>query len=283
MSTQSGPSRVRPVTTRHLVAWKRKGRKIAALTAYDYTGALLVDRAGVDVILVGDSLGNVVQGHDSTLPVTLEDVIYHAKAVRRGVQRAHVVGDMPFLSYQASVDEAVRNAGRLMKEGGVHSVKLEGGKPFVEAVERMVASGIPVMGHLGLTPQSVHQLGGYRVQGRDERTARRIVEDAKALEEAGIYSLVLECVPERLAREITEALEIPTIGIGAGPHCDGQILVFHDMLGLNLDFRPRFVRRFAELGELAIEALGTYVSEVRAGDFPGAEETFDPAPTLAIA
>lgn len=283
MSSHAGTGRVRPVTTRQLINWKSKGRKIVAVTAYDYTTARLVDKSGVDLILVGDSLGNVIQGLDSTIPVTLDDVIYHARAVRRGIQRAHLVGDMPFLSYQISPEEAIRNAGRLLKEGAVHSVKLEGGREHEESVRRMTTAGIPVMGHLGLTPQSVHALGGYRVQGRDDEGAKRIIEDAKILEEAGAYAVVLECVPERLAREISNTLTIPTIGIGAGAHCDGQILVLQDMLGLNLDFSPKFVRRFGNLGEAAIEALTDYASSVKDGTFPAVEETFDPQPSLVVA
>ncbi len=283
MSSHVSTGPVRPVTTRHLINWKSKGRKIVAVTAYDYTSARLVDQSGVDLILVGDSLGNVIQGLDSTIPVTLEDVIYHSRAVRRGIQRAHLVGDMPFLSYQISPEEAIRNAGRLLKEGAVHSVKLEGGREHAESISRMTTAGIPVMGHLGLTPQSVHALGGYRVQGRDDDGAKRIIEDAKILEEAGAYAVVLECVPERLAREVSSTLTIPTIGIGAGAHCDGQILVLQDMLGLNMDFSPKFVRRFGNLGEAAIEALTDYASSVKDGSFPAVEETFDPQPALVVA
>lgn len=271
-----------PVTTQQLVRWKQKGRRIVCVTAYDYTMARLVDRASVDLVLVGDSLGNVVQGLETTLPVTLEDVIYHSRAVRRALTSAHLVGDMPFMSYQVNVEQAMLSAGRLLKEGGVQSVKLEGGRERAEAVRRMVEAGIPVMGHLGLTPQSVHQLGGYRVQGRSDAAARRIVEDAAILEEAGAYAVVLECVPERLAAQITSRLAIPTIGIGAGPHCDGQILVLPDLLGLNEDFKPKFVRRFANLGDQVVEALDRYATEVKEGSFPAEEETFDPAPSLAV-
>lgn len=280
MSSHSGSGAVKPITIRQLVNWKAKGRRIVAVTAYDYTMARLVESAGVDLILVGDSLGNVIQGLDTTLPVSLDDIIYHSRAVRRGIGRAHLVGDMPFLSYQISTEDALRNAGRLMKEGAVQSVKLEGGREHEEIVRRMTTAGIPVMGHLGLTPQSVHALGGYRVQGRDDASARRILEDAKILEEAGAYAVVLECVPQRLAREISESLTIPTIGIGAGSHCDGQILVLQDMLGLNMEFKPKFVRRFASLGEQAIAALEDYAASVRDGEFPAAEETFDPQPEL---
>lgn len=271
-----------PVTIQQLVRFKQKGRRIVAVTAYDYTMARLVDRADVDVVLVGDSLGNVVQGLETTIPVTLDDIIYHSRAVRRALGTAHLVGDLPFMSYQVSAEQALESAGRLMKEGGVQSVKLEGGRERAETVSRMVQAGIPVMGHLGLTPQSVHQLGGYKVQGRSDAAARRIVEDALLLEEAGAYALVLECVPERLAQQITGRLTIPTIGIGAGPHCDGQILVLPDLLGLNDDFKPRFVRRFADLGEAVVAALDEYAAEVKSGGFPAAEETFDPAPSLAV-
>lgn len=281
MSSHTNTAAKRPVTIHRLIKWKQKGRRIAAVTAYDYTMARLVEQAGVDLILVGDSLGNVIQGHDSTIPVTVDDVVYHSRAVARAVEHAHLVGDMPFMSYQASLEEGMRNAGRLMKEGHVHSVKLEGGRQHADLVRRLVRSGVPVMGHLGLTPQSVHQLGGYRVQGRTEEAARLIVEDARILEQAGAYSIVLECVPERVAREVTKALSIPTIGIGAGPHCDGQILVLQDLLGLNDEFKPRFVRRFANLAEETVSALSTYVDEVRSESFPSAEETFDPLPNLA--
>jgi 3-methyl-2-oxobutanoate hydroxymethyltransferase len=277
MSTQLAPPRAaRPVTIRTLQKFKEEGRRIVALTAYDYTFGRLVDQAGADLILVGDSLGNVIQGHDSTLPVTLEDVIYHCRAVRRGIKRAHLVGDMPFMTYQINPEQALTNAGRLMQEGACHSVKLEGGQERAETVHRVVQAGIPVMGHIGLTPQSVHQLGGHVVQGRGDEAHARLLRDARALQDAGAYALVLECVPEPLAEEITRALQIPTIGIGAGARCDGQILVLHDMLGLLPDFSPRFVRRFGELGEAAAEAIGRYASAVREGAFPSAPETYDP-------
>lgn len=285
MSTQLPRSgSVRPVTIRTLQQYKQKGRRIVALTAYDYVFGRLVDQAGADLILIGDSLGNVVQGHDSTLPVTLEDIIYHARAVRRGIERAHLVGDLPFMSYQISPEQALASAGRLMQEGRCHSVKLEGGAERAETVYRLVQAGIPVMGHIGLTPQSVHQLGGHRVQGRGEDAHQRLLRDALALQEAGAYALVLECVPEALAREVSQALDIPTIGIGAGKHCDGQILVLHDMLGLLTDFSPRFVRRFAKLGEATVEAIESYGQAVREGSFPSPQETYDPVtPTESIA
>ncbi|MBN1947556.1 MAG: 3-methyl-2-oxobutanoate hydroxymethyltransferase [Bradymonadales bacterium] len=266
------------MTVPQLLCWKKKGRKISAITAYCFTTARLVEQAGIDLVLVGDSLANVVQGLDTTLPVTVEEVIYHTRAVRRGLTRPLLVADMPFMSYQVSGEEALRNAGRLMKEGGAQAVKLEGGREHLETVRRLVQCGIPVMGHLGLTPQSIHQIGGYRVQGRTEQAAQRILEDARSLEEAGIFSLVLECVPAGLARQVTEALAVPTIGIGAGGHCDGQILVLQDVLGMNPEFQPRFVRRFAQLGEEIVRALTVYGNEVREGTFPGEEESFDPVP-----
>jgi 3-methyl-2-oxobutanoate hydroxymethyltransferase len=264
---------------------KVAGAKIAMVTAYDAVGARLADRGGVDVVLVGDSVGMVVQGHESTLPVTLEQMIYHCAAVRRGLARgggrAHLVGDMPFGSYQASPDDAVRHAMRLVAEGGVEAVKLEGGAEFAEVIARIVRAGIPVMGHIGLTPQSVHKMGGYVVQGKDGERAQQLVRDARALEEAGCYALVLECIPAELARLISGQLEIPTIGIGAGVHCDGQVLVFHDLLGLETEFRPRFVKRFAELGEAAAAAVASYVGEVKQGSFPAEEHSFH-APSLRL-
>ncbi len=277
MSTQLKLSQpLRPLTIRNLQRFKQDGRKIVALTAYDYTFARLVDQAGVDLVLVGDSLGNVIQGQETTLPVTLDDIIYHSRAVSRGLRRAHLVGDMPFMTYQISVEQAMTNAARLMREGAVHSIKLEGGRERAEVVRRLVDAGIPVMGHLGLTPQSIHQLGGHRVQGRDQEDHKRIVEDARILQEAGAWSVVLECVPASLALEVSGALHIPTIGIGAGEGCDGQILVLQDLLGLNGEFNPRFVRRFAQLGDLVTDAIKDYGEAVRAGTFPSAEETYDP-------
>src|SRR5512143_2824997 len=245
MSSHAGPRK--HVTLHELRRMKDAGERIAVVTAYDATMARLVDEAGVDAVLVGDSLGMVVQGHDSTLPVTLDHMIYHCTAVTRGAKRAHVVGDMPFMSYQTSVEAAVRNAGRLVAEGGVGSVKLEGGAEFADTVMAITRASIPVMGHLGLTPQSVHKMGGYVVQGRDEDAARKIVEDAIALERAGCFSLVLEGVPLELARQVSQRLSIPTIGIGAGKYCDGQVLVCYDLLGMNPDFKPKFVKHYAHL------------------------------------
>ncbi len=262
------------VTIHTLKRFKQAGQKICMVTAYDATFARILDEAGADVLLVGDSLGMVVQGHDSTLPVTMEQMIYHSAAVRRGARRAHVVGDLPFMSYQVSPQEAVRNAGRLVAEGGVGSVKLEGGAEFADVVSAMTRASIPVMGHLGLTPQSVHKMGGYVVQGRDEDAARKILEDAIALEQAGCYALVLEGVPLELARTITQRLSIPTIGIGAGRYCDGQVLVCYDLLGMNPDFKPKFVKRYADLHGNITEAAGSFFSEVRAGTFPDEDHSF---------
>ncbi|HEY5926141.1 MAG TPA: 3-methyl-2-oxobutanoate hydroxymethyltransferase [Kofleriaceae bacterium] len=262
------------VTIHTLRQMKERGEKIAMLTAYDATFARLLDESGADVLLVGDSLGMVVQGNDTTLPVTLEEMAYHCRAVVRGTTRAHVVGDMPFMTYQASVEQGMANAGRLIKEGGCHSVKLEGGAQHAELVRRLVSAGIPVMGHIGLTPQSYHQLGGFKVQGRETGGRERLIADALALEEAGVYAIVLEAIPADIAREITERLSIPTIGIGAGVACDGQVLVSYDMLGMDETFKPRFVRRFATLGNTIKEAVGQYVAEVRGGSFPSDAESF---------
>lgn len=262
------------VTIHTLRQMKERGEKIAMLTAYDATFARLFDESGADVLLVGDSLGMVVQGHDTTLPVTLEEIIYHTRAVVRGATRAHVVGDMPFGSYQAGIDQGVANAARLMKEGGCHSIKLEGGAQHAELIRRMVGAGIPVMGHIGLTPQSYHQLGGFKVQGRETGGREKLIADAHALEEAGVYAIVLEAIPADIAREITLAVSVPTIGIGGGAGCDGQVLVCYDMLGMDETFKPRFVRRFANLGQTIKESVNSYVSEVRAGTFPSDAESF---------
>jgi len=254
---------------------KSQGDKIVALTAYDVLFARLVEEAQVDVILIGDSLGQVVLGYDSTIPVTLEEMIHHGKAVRRGAPLSFLTLDMPFLSYQVSTEDALRNAGRVMKETGVQAVKLEGGGAATcKTVEALVRAGIPVMGHLGLTPQSVHALGGYRVQGREDASAERLRHQARALEEAGCFALVLELVPAELAGEISRDLTIPTIGIGAGPECDGQVLVLYDALGLNAGFRPKFLKRFGDLDSHARSALGAYVDQVRRGDYPGPEHSF---------
>jgi 3-methyl-2-oxobutanoate hydroxymethyltransferase len=262
------------VTIHTLRQMKEKGEKIAMLTAYDATFARLFDEAGADVLLVGDSLGMVIQGNDTTLPVTLEEMAYHCRAVIRGVSHAHVVGDLPFMSYQASIEQGMIAAGRLIKEGGCHSVKLEGGAQYAPLVEKLVGAGIPVMGHIGLTPQSFHQLGGFKVQGRDAGGRERLIADALALEAAGAYAIVLEAIPADIAREISAALQIPTIGIGAGVDCDGQVLVCYDMLGMNEEFKPRFVRRFAGLAATIKQAVGQYVGEVRGSTFPSDAESF---------
>lgn len=255
---------------------KLRGEPITSLTAYDYLFARLVDAAGVDLILVGDSLAQVVLGLDSTLPITLDDVIYHARAVRRGVERALVVVDMPFLTYEVSAEEAVRNAGRILKETGAHAVKVEGGSPVLAStVEAIVRAGIPVMGHLGFTPQSVHVLGGARVQGRGSEARTRLLEEARRLEDAGAFSIVLELIPGALAGEVSRSISIPTIGIGAGAGCDGQVLVLHDMLGLNRDFSPKFLRHFGQIGDAVDRALGDFVRAVKEREYPGDQHTFE--------
>ncbi len=251
-----------------------RGERLATVTAYDATFARMMDAAGVDAILVGDSLGMVIQGNTSTLPVTLDEVCYHGRAVARGTQRAHVIGDMPFMSYQASTEQALTNAGRMIKEGGFESLKLEGGREIAEVVHRMTQVGIPVMGHIGLMPQRVHAMGGFKVQGRGDAMAEAILEDAMALADAGAYAIVVEGVPAPLAERITHAVDIPTIGIGAGAGCDGQILVCYDLLGLNDTLRPKFVKRFDEFFSRGVDAVKTYIDEVRGGVFPGAEHSF---------
>jgi 3-methyl-2-oxobutanoate hydroxymethyltransferase len=262
------------VTIQTLRQMKERGEKIAMLTAYDATFARLFDDAGADVLLVGDSLGMVIQGHDTTLPVTLDEMAYHCRAVARAARRAHVVGDMPFMTYQASISEGMTNAGKLLKDGGCHSVKLEGGAVHAELVARLVSAGIPVMGHVGLTPQSYHQFGGFKVQGREAGGRERLLADARALADAGAYAIVLEAIPADIAREITATVDVPTIGIGAGAACDGQVLVSYDMLGMDESFKPRFVRRFATLGATIKDAVTAYVGEVRGGTFPSDAEAF---------
>ncbi len=262
------------ITAGQLRARKGLGEKIVVLTAYDVAFARLADRAGVDVVLVGDSLGMVVQGQTTTLPVTLDEMIYHARAVVRGVVRAHVVVDLPFMSYQASVEDGLRAAGRVLKESGAESVKLEGGEEMAGLVARLVAVGIPVMGHVGLTPQSFHQLGGFKVQGKTDPQRAKILAGARALADAGVYAMVLEGMPASLGAEVTAAVAPPTIGIGAGPGCDGQVLVMHDVLGLDPGWSPRFVRRYAELGKEAEKAFAAYAADVRAGTFPSTDESF---------
>lgn len=265
----------RPLTVPDLPSMKAAGRRIVMLTCYDAAFARLLDQAGVDVLLVGDSLNQVIAGEETTLSATLEQMIYHAAAVRRGAPRALMFVDLPFLTYQVSVPEAIRNAGRVLQETGAQGVKLEGGQPMADTVRALVDRGIPVLGHLGLTPQSVHALGGYRVQGRDERTADRLLADARALEDAGACGIVLELLPAGLARRITADLTIPTIGIGAGVGCDGQVLVLHDMLGLNEAFNPKFLKRYGTLAQAARDAIRAYAAEVRDGSYPGPEHSFE--------
>ncbi|MGH2633292.1 MAG: 3-methyl-2-oxobutanoate hydroxymethyltransferase [Tepidiformaceae bacterium] len=254
---------------------KARGQRFAMITAYDFPGARLVEQAGARIVLVGDSLGSVVLGYNSTVPVTMDDILHHTRAVVRGTERAIVVADMPFMSYQANADEAIRNAGRLLQEGGATAVKLEGGSNVAPLVRRMVECGIPVMGHLGLTPQSVNQFGGHKVQGRTPAAAARLINDARALEEAGAFAIVLETIPAPLARMVSERLTVPTIGIGAGPDCDGQVQVFHDMLGLYDDCRAmKHAKAYANLGATIREAVRTYIAEVESGIFPAEEHSF---------
>jgi len=264
------------ISIHKLREWKAEGRRFAMITAYDFPSARLVEQAGIPVILVGDSLGSVVLGYESTVPVTIDDVVYHTRAVVRGTSHSIVVGDMPFMSYQASPDDAMRNAGRLLQEGGANAVKLEGGARIVPLVRRMVDAGIPVMGHLGLTPQSVNQFGGHKVQGRTPAAAARLIHDARALEEAGAFAVVLETIPAPLSKMVTDRIGIPTIGIGAGPDCDGQVQVFHDLLGIYDDCRPlRHAKRYALLGETIRNAVREYAGEVESRAFPTAEHSFD--------
>lgn len=262
------------VTVPKILKMKRKGTKITMLTAYDATFARILDQAEIDILLVGDSLGMVIQGHANTLPVTLEDMIYHCRAVTNVVQRSHVVGDMPFMSYQTDATDALRNAGRLVKEGGVEAIKLEGGTEVVDCVRTIVKAGIPVMAHIGLTPQSIHQFGGYKIQGRDNGRAKELIEGAQRLQDAGAYSIVLEGIPQGLAQQITEKLTIPTIGIGAGLECDGQVLVIYDLLGMDPEFRPRFVKRYDNLHERITGAVKSYIQDVRQKHFPSEEHSF---------
>ena len=271
MSTQNKITRK---TILDIKKMKMQGEKITMLTAYDYGMSSILDESDIDIILVGDSLGMVVLGYDTTLPVTMEDMLHHTKAVSRAVNNALIVADMPFLSYQVSPESALTNAGRFLKEADAQAVKLEGGREFAEIVHKMTYAGIPVMAHLGLTPQSVHQLGGYKVQGKKEDAAEIMMQDAKILEEAGAFSLVLECVPEKLAAEITRSLSIPTIGIGAGVHCDGQVLVINDILGMYERFTPKFVKKYANLNLDIKNAVKNYIGEVKQGNFPDSEHSF---------
>jgi 3-methyl-2-oxobutanoate hydroxymethyltransferase len=262
------------ITVLDILKKKAEGKKITMLTAYDYPTAQIVDQAGIDMILVGDSLGNVVQGVANTLPVTMDEMIYHTKMVSRGTQSAMVVGDMPFLSYQTDKADAVRNAGRFLKEAGAEAVKLEGGTQMAEAIRAIVNAGIPVVAHIGLTPQYLHMLGGFKVQGKDEAAREKILADARAVQDAGAFSVVLEAIPSSLSKEIHEMLHIPTIGIGAGPDCDGQVLVLHDLLGLFDRFTPKFVKKYVNLKDQALKAVKEYKQEVESGTFPSQEHSF---------
>ncbi|RMG57751.1 MAG: 3-methyl-2-oxobutanoate hydroxymethyltransferase [Deltaproteobacteria bacterium] len=264
---------MKKITVLDLKRMKAEGKRIVMITAYDYAFAKIFDPL-VDVILVGDSLGTVVYGYETTLPVTMDDMVRHTSAVARGRKRAFLVADMPFMSFQVSPEKAVENACLLLKEGGAEAVKLEGGVTMFETIRKITSCDIPVMGHVGLTPQSIHRMGGYRIQGREKEARKRLLEDAKAVEEAGAFSLVLEGIPSEVAEEITESVSIPTIGIGAGPYCDGQVLVMHDLLGLFLDFKPKFVKRYAELAPVVEEAVKEFAREVREGKFPDSEHTF---------
>lgn len=281
MSTPPKPSAPRKVTVRTLARMKAMGKKITMLTAYDHAMARLLDQAGIDTILVGDSLGMVVQGHHDTLQVTMDHIVYHGSIVARAVQRAHVVLDMPFMSYHVSVEQAVENAGRLIKEGQGESVKLEGGTERLEVIEAITRAQIPVLAHVGLTPQSIHAFGGYRIQGWLDDEARRIKDGALAAQQAGAYAIVLEGIPSVLAAEVTELLDIPTIGIGAGDDCDGQVLVINDLLGLDDEFHPRFVKRYADLAGTVRGAVRSYIDEVRSGAFPSEDHSFVEPPARA--
>jgi 3-methyl-2-oxobutanoate hydroxymethyltransferase len=274
MSAHAALSGERPLTIHDLRALKERGERFAMLTAYDYLTARVLDEAGVPVLLVGDSLGMVMLGYGSTVPVTVDEMLHHTRAVARGAERAMVVGDMPFMSYQASLEEGFRNAGRFLKEGGATAVKLEGGGLAVELTARLTAAGIPVMGHLGLTPQSVNQLGGFKVQGRDEDAAARIVADAAALADAGAFAVVLECVPAEVGRRVTQTIAAPTIGIGAGPDTDAQVLVIQDLLGLTAGRLPRFVKAYADVRSVISDAAKAFQAEVASGDYPGPEHTY---------
>lgn len=262
------------VTVQSFKSAKANGRRISMLTAYDYTTACLLDEAEVDCLLVGDSLGMVMLGYENTLRVTMDEMIHHTKAVARGSRNALLIGDMPFLSYHISVEETVRNAGRFVQEGGAEAVKLEGGQGVIDKIRAIVNAQIPVLGHLGLTPQSVNAFGGFKVQGKDFETARQIIDDALLLQDAGVFGIVLECVPEGVARLITEKLEIPTIGIGAGVHCDGQVLVIQDLMGMFRKMRPKFVKTYADGGDITVAAVKSYIKELRSGAFPAPEHSF---------
>ncbi|WP_421775414.1 3-methyl-2-oxobutanoate hydroxymethyltransferase [Gracilimonas sp.] len=274
MSTQKSSDRPVKITTQTVVDMKRKGEKISMLTAYDFTMAQIIDQAGIDIILVGDSASNVMAGHETTVPMTLDHMIYHTSCVVRGVDSALVIADLPFMSYQVTTKEALISAGRMMKEAGAHAIKMEGGKPIINSVKKIVEAGIPVMGHLGLTPQSIYKFGTYKVRATEEQEAEELIRDAKLLEEAGCFSIVLEKIPAKLAKRVTEEISIPTIGIGAGAGCDGQVLVIHDMLGLNKEFNPRFLRRYADLNSVMTDAVQNYIKDVKSKDFPNEEEQY---------
>jgi len=263
------------ITASQIKEMKKQGEKIAMITAYDYPMAKLVDEAGMPIILVGDSLGMVVLGYESTIPVTMDEMIHHTKAVVRGTKHALIIGDMPFMTYHISIEDALRNAARFIQEGGAQAVKLEGGETVAEKVSRIVAAGIPVQGHIGLTPQSIHQLGGYKVQGKTAEVAARLLNDAKALESAGVFSIVLECIPTPLAKLITERVSVPTIGIGAGKHCDGQVQVISDLLGLYTDFVPKHAKQYTKLHESISTSVSDYISEVKAGKFPTPKQSYE--------
>lgn len=274
MSTQKKSDRPTKITTQTVVDMKSKGEKVSMLTAYDFTMAQIIDQAGIEVILVGDSASNVMAGHETTIPMTLDHMIYHTSCVVRGVDRALVIADLPFMSYQVTTKEALISAGRMMKEAGAHAVKLEGGKPIAGTIKKIVEAGIPVMGHLGLTPQSIYKFGTYKVRATEDQEAEELIRDAKLLEEAGCFSIVLEKIPAKLATKVTKELSIPTIGIGAGGGCDGQVLVTHDMLGLNKEFNPRFLRRYADLNSSMTEAVQHYIKDVKSKNFPNEEEQY---------
>ncbi|GAB3979570.1 3-methyl-2-oxobutanoate hydroxymethyltransferase [Spirosoma terrae] len=265
---------IKRVTTHTIQELKNKGEKITALTAYDYSMARVVDKAGVELILVGDSASNVMAGHETTLPITLDQMIYHASSVVRGVKRALVVVDLPFGSYQGNSSEALRSAIRIMKESGAHAVKMEGGQEIRDSIVRILSAGVPVMGHLGLTPQSIYKFGTYAVRAKEEAEAQKLVEDARMLQDIGCFGVVLEKIPATLTKTVSQSLHIPTIGIGAGPDADGQILVFHDLLGINNEFKPRFLRRYADLHTVMTEAIAHYVDDVKANDFPNEKEAY---------
>lgn len=274
MSTQTGPNRPAKITTQTVVEMKHRGEKIAMLTAYDYTMAQIIDQAGIEIILVGDSASNVMAGHETTVPITLDHMIYHTSCVVRGVDRALVIADLPFMSYQVTPKDALISAGRMMKEAGAHAVKLEGGSAVLDTVKKIVDAGIPVMGHLGLTPQSIYKFGTYKVRAQEEEEANTLVAEAKLLEQAGCFAIVLEKIPAKLAKKVTDELTIPTIGIGAGADCDGQVLVIHDMLGMNKGFNPRFLRRYADVHGVMTGAVQQYIQDVKNKEFPNKDEQY---------